>query len=200
MPIETRRLAGTSGPAPEMGAGRRCSTPGCEEPGLYRAPISRHQPDAYYWFCLDHVRDYNKAWNYFEGMNEAEIEAFRRLDVVGHRPTWPLGSRSGGRVRFDPRRLGDGFGRFFADDAEAADEAEPVDAAASRSPALRRALSVLDLDASATLQRIKARYKELVKRHHPDANGGDKRSEERLKDINQAYAVVLATLSPKPQV
>ena len=55
-----------------------------------------------------------------------------------------------------------------------------------------RALELLNLDASATLHEIKARYKELVKRFHPDANGGDRGAEERLKQVIKAYGVLRA--------
>ncbi|MGH6981781.1 MAG: molecular chaperone DnaJ, partial [Stellaceae bacterium] len=72
---------------------RACDHPGCAGAGEYRAPRSRDALNEYYWFCLDHVRSYNAAWNYYAGMNEAQIEAELRKDIVGHRPSWKFGQR-----------------------------------------------------------------------------------------------------------
>ena len=77
--------------------GQACQEPGCRADGVYPAPMGRHTGRRYYWFCLEHVRLYNKAYNYFEGMSEAEILAFQKSAVTGHRPTWVLGSLGGWR-------------------------------------------------------------------------------------------------------
>jgi hypothetical protein len=79
-------------PAPPV---RLCEHPGCEAGGDFRAPRSRIELDNYYWFCLDHVRAYNAAWNYYAGMSEREIEAEIRRDTVWQRPSWKLGQRHG---------------------------------------------------------------------------------------------------------
>lgn len=178
---------------------RRCDHAGCAEPGLHRAPRAPDRLGEHYWFCLDHVREYNRAWNFCAGRSEAEIEAMIRDDIVGWRPTWPLG-RLGGRFSRDQfDRMKDAFG-LFADEAEA----EAAARAGARERARRRreagangaqtrereALDVMELVPPLTAHALKARYKELVKRHHPDANGGDKQAEERLKLINQAYATL----------
>ena len=169
-----------------------CDLPGCGEPGEFRAPRSRYDLENYYLFCLKHVREYNAAWNYCAGMNEDEIERQIRADVTWQRPTWPLGVRSayanGGRPIFD-------LGAFAADDW--ADKTQMnADGAKGHRPRpgspQERALAVLDLDSPVTQEAIKARYKNLVKRHHPDANGGDKEAEERLKIINLAYSTLKA--------
>ena len=168
-------------------AWRRCDCPDCAEEGLYRAPKARDRLHEYFWFCLEHVRDYNRHWDYFAGMNEREIELHRRSDTVWERPTWPLGPRGWGGVRFDPRRVRDFFDLFEEEREEAGGRAErptPRDSAAAA------ALVVFELDGPVTLVEIKARYKALVKRHHPDVHGGDKAAEERLKIINQAYSTL----------
>ena len=170
-------------------AERACDCSGCPEPGLYRAPKSRQQLNEYLWFCLEHVRDYNRAWNYYAGMDESEVEAHIRNDTVWQRPTWPLGSwqsfrdrQSDSRVRFrDP------FG-FFRDDSKTAEGG--AEARRSLPPAERQALTVLELSPPVTRAQIKVRYKDLAKQLHPDANGGDKEAEERLKLINQAYSTL----------
>lgn len=165
---------------------RCCEHPDCSEPGLYRAPKSRQTLTDYFWFCLDHVRDYNRAWNYYAGMDETEVEAHIRNDTVWQRPTWPLGSWHSFRTRESVFR--DPFG-FFRDDQEGPSGGGETPRR-QLPPAERQALSVLELSPPVTRADIKLRYKGLVKQLHPDANGGDKEAEERLKLINQAYSTL----------
>lgn len=176
---------------------RNCDHPDCGEAGEFRAPISRDRLHEYRWFCLDHVREYNKAWNYYAGMTEQEIEAETRRDTTWHRPTWPLGAQGGGYRRFvrSTTSIHDGFGYFDDDPARARQHAQARMAGVHPHGAEARALAVMDLDPPLNLTRLKARYKELVKLNHPDANGGDKLAEERLKDINEAYATLKKLLS-----
>ena len=165
-----------SDPQPQL---RSCDRPGCTAGGDYRAPRSRASLDVFFWFCLDHVREYNAAWNYYAGMSEKEIEAELRNDTVWQRPTWPLGSRYGTQGP----HVRDDFGIFGG--AETARERP------KRPPtAEEAALLVFEIEPPFTLVRLKARYKELVKLHHPDSHGGDKAAEERLKVINQAYSTL----------
>ncbi|MFQ5959217.1 MAG: J domain-containing protein [Alphaproteobacteria bacterium] len=166
---------------------RPCDHPGCSGEGLYRAPRSPHELSDYYWFCLDHVRDYNAQWDFFSGMSEGEIDAFRRADVTGHRPTWPIGPRWHLRRSWNGDGLRDLFGLFGAHD-DGAPSHGPAQTAVS---AERDALAVLNLGHGATRVDIKTRFKELVKRHHPDVNGGDKAAEERLKLVIEAYRLLL---------
>ena len=72
-----------------------CAHPGCDLAGEFRAPRSRDALDSYFWFCLEHVREYNAAWNYYADMDDAAVEAEVRKDIVWRRPTWPLGTRPG---------------------------------------------------------------------------------------------------------
>ena len=167
---------------------RRCEHEGCENAGEFRAPRGRDSLRTYYWFCLDHIREYNKAWNYYAGMSREEVEHHVREDIVGWRPTWPVGLRGrfgrGGRF-YDP------FGFFKGGEADA--EAENAESLANEyAPDTKegKALAQLNLRPPITFSAIKSRYKELVKRHHPDANNGDKGAEEKLKIINEAYGIL----------
>lgn len=174
---------------------RRCEHPGCDRSGEFRAPKSPREPSGHYWFCLDHVRAYNASWDFFAGMDQGEIEAFQRDDVTWHRPTWRLGVNTKGGGPFggtyrDP--LG-----VFADEPSAKPETR-TKPARWRSGPERRALEQLELDGHATSDDIKVRYKELVKRYHPDTNGGSKDAEERLKAINQAYSLLRKRAAPSP--
>jgi hypothetical protein len=174
--------------APPQGDGtlRACDHDGCTEQGDYRAPKSRDSLNEYYWFCLDHVRAYNASWNFYEGMSADEIESLLRNDVTWDRPTWPMGQRTGG-LRFDASKIKDGFGVFGEEFGhtyhdKAPDTAELV------------AMREMNLTAPLTVELVRARYKELCKLHHPDANGGDKEAEERFKRIGQAYKTLMESL------
>jgi hypothetical protein len=162
-----------------------CDHPGCAETGDYRAPRSRTELNEYYWFCLEHVRSYNATWDFYRGMSEAECEAWRRADVVGGRPSWPLGARGPRFYELNQDAIREALRSFFMfNDGPARPKRPPTQE--------EEALAVLDLAVGATAAEIKARYKTLVKRHHPDANGGDRAAEDRLKSINQAYTYLKA--------
>lgn len=166
---------------------RRCDHPGCGEGGEYRAPKARDRLNDYYWFCLDHVRAYNSSWDFYKGMSQDQIEDEIRRSTTWQRPTWPLGAKTGGR-RFN-FGVHDPFGVFeeeVAAEMQAKARAETPEQAAMR---------VMELDGALTLAILKARYKELVKRHHPDVHGGDKAAEEKFKEINHAYTTLLASLN-----
>jgi hypothetical protein len=171
------------------GAEARCQHPDCGEPGLYRAPKSRARLREYYWFCLAHVRAYNSAWDYCAGFKEADIEAAVRAQACWERPTWRLGSWHSYRMDAAMAAFAEAFG--IEGDEQAGDNRSrrrqdgPQPAATDG-----KALAVLGLAPTATWAEIKARYKRLVKRYHPDANGGDRQAEERLKVINQAYSTL----------
>ncbi len=179
---------------------RPCDAAGCEAAGEYRAPRSRAALNDYLWFCLPHVRAYNASWDYYKGMAPPEIEAHLRQDTAWQRPTWPLG-RLGANARFDPETLRDPLGtlrdtplhadaiRRRAEEA-ARRRAEPLLAP----PELRAALEILGLEWPIDSAVLRARYKELAKRYHPDANGGDRTAEDRFKDVNRAYSLLRARL------
>jgi hypothetical protein len=184
----TRRRA--YAPDPEA-PGQPCDIPGCREAGEYRAPKSRSNLREYWWFCLEHVRAYNAAWDFYKGMTPGEIEAQMRADTSWQRPTWPLG-RAGhvpleDALRRDPLTLLSGSRRAARPASDAPEE-------------LREPLATLGLGWPTTLDEVKARYKALAKRHHPDANGGDKLSEERLKVVNIAYATLRKRLVAEPRL
>jgi DnaJ-domain-containing protein 1 len=168
---------------------RACDHSGCTGEGLYRAPKSSHQLRDYHWFCLDHVREYNKSWNYCSGLSQAELEAMIRRDTTWERETRPMTGWMAHEQRL-----------YAAAQAFAAGEARQAGAEwAKRKQEAREAdtpeasaLRVLGLTPPVDYAAIRARYIELVKLNHPDANGGDKASEELLKTINQALQTLKA--------
>jgi curved DNA-binding protein CbpA len=194
------------------GQGRQvCDHPDCNKGGAYRAPRSPDRLRDYYWFCLDHVREYNAAWDYFARMSADEIDQYRRQVPSWHRPTWPLNGQVNGKANGNGKGMGKGkpgdpgFADIHTEDpldifAAMGGEAgsrfterrysgrgmRPLDARD------REALDRLGLDESATKDDIRRTYRRLVKRYHPDANGGDRRAEDRFKGITEAYRHLLA--------
>ncbi len=168
---------------------RRCEHAGCDREGEHRAPKSRRALNDYYWFCLEHVREYNATWDFFDGMDEAEIERFRERDITWHRPTWRLGSNGAAAAEISGFR--DDFGMFGTHNRHRQRDAREQREVRWRFAPDRKALAALGLSVYCTVADIKIRYKELVKRFHPDANGGSKEAEDRLKDINQAYSFLM---------
>jgi len=168
---------------------RPCDAPGCTAAGEFRAPRSRSRLNEYLWFCLPHVREYNAAWDYYKGMGPAEIEAHLRNDTAWQRPTWPLG-RLGGVRRFAPEFLRDPLGMLHDTPLHTRRRERKRQEDSGPPPELRAALDVLGLDWPVEQPALRARYKELAKRLHPDANGGDRGAEEKLKDVNRAYSLL----------
>ncbi len=166
---------------------RACAWPGCEREGRYPAPRCRERLRDFIWLCLEHVREYNRNWDYFAGMSAEEIDAHRHADFTWHRPTWRFGTRAAG----DPlrARFHDAFGLFG--DAGAPGQRRRRTAGGRMEEMMAR----LRLEPGFSADELKRRYKELVKRYHPDLNGGDRAAEERLKSINEAYAFLRAWLA-----
>jgi hypothetical protein len=175
-----------------------CQWKGCEKPGPHRAPMGRGRDGQFFQFCVDHVRQYNQSYNYFDGMNDSEVADFQKDAMTGHRPTWKMGAGvKGGATREgvggDPTRSSSRRGKgpqdpheFFAWREEKA-RAQAANGRRVVRPLEKKSLETMGLPESASKIEVKARFKELVKMHHPDANGGDTRSEEKLREIIQAY-------------
>ena len=186
-------------------AARDCDWPGCAGTGDHRAPKARDRLNEYHWFCLAHVRDYNKSWDYFAGMEDLEYESLIRSTATWDRPTWPLGAREGGELQNGngnpwPFWAARETAGAFAGDPDPGIHGLETPAILARSARLdareRKALATLELPETASLQEIKKRFKQLVKRYHPDANGpaarNDRAADERLRAVIQAYSHLVA--------
>jgi curved DNA-binding protein CbpA len=171
---------------------QRCQRPGCSEAGEYRAPLGRHHEGQYVFFCLPHVQEYNKSYNYFQGMTDDAVAAFQKEALTGHRPTWTIGVKAKGAGPGAAAEEGAGYdpmGLFGARSRRAA----PAEEARSKYGRLAlKALETLHLDETATPEIIRAKYKSWVKRLHPDANNGDRSREEKLREIIRAYNTLKA--------
>src|ERR1041385_1673049 len=149
----------------------------------------RTRENEYWRFCLDHVREYNHSYNYFSGMSEDAVMKYQKDAVTGHRPTWKMGTgtRHAGGGDFGPHTPHDPFNMFREFGARSADTRTRTEPQRTVRNAERKALHELGLEEGAGKVEIKARFKILVKRHHPDVNGGDKATEDKLREIIQAY-------------
>jgi len=163
----------------------RCDHPGCALVGEFKAPMGRLREGQYFSFCLDHVREYNATYNYFNGMKDDDVARFQKDAAIGHRPTWTMGVKRGEHGfredGVDP--MLDPLGLFRARAAGSA----PAPRKQGFGVAAVKALTTLGLEDGAKPDSIRARYKELVKRLHPDANAGDRSREDKLREIIQAY-------------
>jgi hypothetical protein len=145
----------------------------------------------HYWFCTAHAAEYNRQWDFFAGMNEAQIRAQQTKSHTGDRPTWAFGasrnSREAAAARVGAERnFNDPMGMFAA----ARRRAEQAPVVRKLGKIERNALADMDLDASADAEAIRTRYIELVKRCHPDTNGGDRSAEHKLQRVIKAYATL----------
>ena len=181
--------------APDPDApGQLCDIPDCPHVGQYRAPKSRAQLTEYFWLCLDHVRTYNANWDFYKGMTPGQIEQELRADACWQRPSVPLGTLG---ARIDEAMLRDPQHVLNAGLAGRRGTARAPDP--DQVPKeLREPMATMGLDWPVTMDILKSRYKELAKLHHPDANGGDRAAEERLKTINLAYATIRGRIA-EPQ-
>ncbi|MFD1787837.1 J domain-containing protein [Sphingomonas floccifaciens] len=170
--------------------GRLCAEPGCPEPGEFRAPAGQGAtadgPAAFRWLCLDHVRAFNAGYNFFNGMTPDQINAAQRPYAGWERETRAFASSGADRPPkwsdFDDPL--DALGaRFREKMAEARGRADGKPLSGDD----RRALKVLGLAPDADRFALRSRYSELVRKFHPDRNGGDRAHESALQAVVEAY-------------
>jgi hypothetical protein len=175
-----------------------CEHPQCRSKATARSPKSANTPGEFYWFCQSHAAEYNKQWNFFEGMSEDAARAHREADAYGHRPTWNFASGSGARKAAEraSKDFADGFVdpfSLFGDRPPPGSEqrqAQPDDPLANMGRLQKRALETLQLSPDASKADVRKRYAELVRTYHPDSNGGDRSMEELLTKVVEAYQIL----------
>lgn len=173
-----------------------CEWPGCQAKAEYRAPVSRERLNDYRWYCLKHVREYNRSWNYFSDFSEEELDAQIRADRTWERPTWKLGQKP---VRGGPHADGQAWTRFGYDDPfevlgdnATINHGDPEDKPKRRLLGEEaRAMDMLGLPHDITSRaEVRSRFRELVRDLHPDMNGGDKADAERLGRVLRAWDIL----------
>ena len=166
---------------------KKCEKDGCKQKGEYRAPKSRLMLNKYYFFCLEHIKEYNKSWDFYKGLSVSQIETSVREDTIWNRPSWPL--------KGNPYKVIEQINEFFNDEFITSDgenkyfQNKILDKNLTSEE--NKALLTLKLNLPITLEKIKKNYKKLVKIFHPDVNGNNKKAEEKFKEINQSYKTLL---------
>lgn len=193
----------------EQARERCCARSGCYDAGVFLGPSTDDSSRA--WLCLKHARDANSAWNYYEHKSDEEIEAAIRSSAVGYRPTWPISPFSNELRKRDisAERVREAFAttfsEIFGEKFNGTNDTRPSEASHSdraiacypRNREERDACQLLSLQPPLDTEKLKTRYRELAKAHHPDrhlARGADKRTrqqeQEHLKKINIAYSLL----------
>jgi len=158
-----------------------CFNKKCCKKAEYRAPKSRSNLNDYHWFCLEHIREYNKSWNYYEGMSENEIEFEIRSSTTWERPTWPINGNS--NINFDNLNLD--FDASIIEN-KTLNLSNTINFKQNELQAFKK----LEINPTIDINLIKSSYKKLVKKFHPDNNNGKKVFEEKLKSIIEAYTLL----------
>ncbi len=163
---------------------RVCEHPGCQETGQYRAPKSPDDLDEFFWFCKDHVREYNLKWNFFQGQTEEELSAQMDKDRVWERETKPF--KKGEEARAWSRLGVDDPHQILGANATR-NPGKSITGTRKLPPTERRALDILEAKDHWTRAEIRKSYKSLIKVLHPDMNGGDRGHEEQLSEVVWAW-------------
>ena len=159
-----------------------CEWKNCKESGKFKAPLEKDNSKNYKWLCAEHIKLFNKNWNYFEGMSQNEIENFVKSDVTWHRPTQQFGSSDNFFNILWNNALSDKF-NFFDNDKKIKDINSR-----KLSPKDMDAFKIMELELSARWPIVQKKFKTLVKKYHPDRNSGNKQFEDKLKKITLAYS------------
>ena len=160
---------------------QKCNKKNCNNQGIFKAPKSPNELKSYIWFCEEHNREYNKSWNYCKNMNQKQIEQHIRKDVIGWRPTWNFSYRTINLTEIQKKFTN--YFNFFGNNKDKFKQKKKSE--------IKNALETLKISNEvSTFEEIEVKYKKLVKKYHPDKNYGNKKYEETLKKINQAFAVV----------
>ena len=167
-----------------------CDHINCNELGKYKAPRSRSNLKEYYFFCLKHVSEYNKSWDFYRGLSVDQIEISMRKDAVWDRPSWPL--------KGDPNKIIDQIKEFQNDDYTLFEKDKETRIFFKNrlidhqlSDAENKSIIILDLELPLSVDKIKKKYKKLVKIFHPDVNANNKEAEKKFREITEAYKLLL---------
>ncbi len=159
-----------------------CEWLNCKESGKFKAPSEKDNSKKYKWLCEEHIKLFNKNWNYFEGMSQNEIELFLKSDLTWHRPTQKFASSDNFFNILWNDALSDKFNIFK--------QGKFVNGLNNRklSEKDKDAFKIMGLELNADWADIQKKFKTLVKKFHPDKNSGNKEFEDKLKKITLAYS------------
>ena len=167
-----------------------CDWKNCNEIGSYKAPVEKITVENMRLLCLKHIKIFNKSWNYFENMNDQEIEFFIKSDLTWHKSTKNFGSSENFFNILWNNALEDKLNIFSTSNFKNFKKTKI-------SQTDRDALEVMELSDVAKWDEIQVKFKKLVKKYHPDKNHGNKKFEDKLKKITLAYSQLKKTLGKK---
>tara|TARA_B100001123_G_C14945229_1_gene881383 strand:+ start:130 stop:648 length:519 start_codon:yes stop_codon:yes gene_type:complete len=159
-----------------------CEWENCRENGKFKAPAERDNSKNFKWLCEEHIKLFNKKWNYFEGMTQSEIEIFLKSDLTWHRPTQKFGSADNYFNILWNNALSDKF-KILKDDGSI-----HINKSKKLCGKDKDAFIILGLELNADWATIQKKFKTLVKKFHPDKHAGNKQYEDKLKKITLAYS------------
>ena len=177
---------------------RECDKHKCVNKGEFKAPKSRLLLNEYYYFCLEHIKEYNKSWDFYKGLSVNQIENSMREDTIWNRPSWPL--------KGNPYKVMEQINNFYGSEINNFTNIEKdniyfknklIDETLTKDE--NSALLTLNLKLPITIEKIKKNYKKLVKIFHPDVNGNNKKAEEKFKEINHSYRKLLNIFKNEPK-
>jgi len=167
-----------------------CDWENCNETGIYKAPVEKDNSKKFKLLCLKHIKIFNKGWNYFENMNDQEVEYFIKSDLTWHKTTKNFGSSENFFNILWNNALEDKLNIFKTSNFRDYKKSKI-------SQTDRDALQVMDLKDDVKWSEIQSKFKELVKKYHPDKNQGSKKFEDKLKKITLAYSQLKKNLGKK---
>jgi len=160
-----------------------CDMPSCPSNGEHKAPKHRGLNE-YYFFCVNHIKEYNKAWDFFEGMSNNEVQDHMKNSLYGDRPTWRADANAEQKLHEAAQKT------YYFGNEEAKEKTHNHHFAGDTNTPEYEAMAIMGLSPPVTLDKIKSRYKKLAKKYHPDLNRNDPEAEELLKTINMAYTIL----------
>ena len=167
-----------------------CDHQKCNSHGTYKAPKSRLQLNEYYFFCLKHVKEYNKSWDFYKGLSVDQIEFSMRKDTVWDRPSWPL-SGNPAQIINQIRNLLDSDYNLFEKENDLQKFLTNKIIDENLTYLEQKCIDVLGISMPIKINNIKKAYKKLVKIFHPDVNKDGKKAEKKFREINEAYKILL---------
>ena len=159
-----------------------CEWENCNENGDFKAPVEKDNSKNYRWLCEEHIKLFNKSWDYFEGMDQNQIENFLKSDITRHRPTQKIGSSDNFFNILWNNALNDKFNFFKKEKNINGFNGKKL------SEKDMSAFRIMGLELNSGWPIIQKKFKTLVKKFHPDKNSGNKEFEDKLKKITLAYS------------
>ena len=162
-----------------------CDYGGCNEKGEF---LAKTKSSAKFFYCLNHIKDFNKNYNFFEGMSEEEVIDYQISAIIGHRPTWKSGTNPQASyfskfAKNDGSAFDDPFDLFEKEKTSKYERQSKI----KKGKISEKAYKLLDFNSVSNKSDIRKKFKEVVKSLHPDTNGGDNSQEDLLKEVISAY-------------